>query len=98
MKKKIIKRFILLSLPQSTMSDSLFKYSSVMFLSIGISNIFAYFYHILMARYLGPISYGEFGSLLAFFMILAIPMGTIQTVMTKFVSKFKINGDKSKIG
>ena len=80
------------------MSDSLFKHSSIMFSSILIANIFAYLYHIFIARYLGPASYGELGSLLAIFMILSVPVGTIQTVITKFIAKFNSKNEKGKVG
>ena len=70
------------------MSDELFKHSSVMFISIAIANVFAYLFHIFIARSLGPASYGEFGSLLAIFMILSVPVATIQTVITKFFAGY----------
>src|SRR3989344_9626350 len=80
------------------MSDSLFKHSSIMFSSILIANIFAYLYHIFIARFLGPASYGELGSLLAIFMILAVPISTIQNVISKFVAKFNRNHEENRIG
>src|SRR3989344_9240906 len=80
------------------MSDSLFKHSSIMFSSILIANIFAYLYHIFIARYLGPASYGELGSLLAIFMILSVPIGTIQTVITKYISRFHNRNEDGKVG
>src|SRR3989344_1285742 len=80
------------------MSSSLFKHSSIMFSSIMIANVFAYLFHIFMARNLGPASYGEFGSLLAIFMILSVPVGTIQTVITKFVSRFNSKNEDGKVG
>src|SRR3989344_4076639 len=80
------------------MSDSLFKHSSIMFSSILIANIFAYLYHIFIARYLGPASYGELGSLLAIFMILSVPVGTIQTVITKYIARFHSRNEEGKVG
>jgi len=80
------------------MSDELFKHSSVMFISIAIANVFAYLFHIFIARSLGPASYGEFGSLLAIFMILSVPVATIQTVITKFVAGYKSKKEYGKIG
>src|SRR3989338_69740 len=80
------------------MSDSLFKHSSIMFSSIMIANVFAYIFHIFMARSLGPALYGEFGSLLAIFMILAVPVGTIQTVITKYIARFHSRNEDGKVG
>ena len=80
------------------MSDSLFKHSSIMFSSIMIANIFAYLYHIFIARSLGPALYGELGSLLAIFMILAVPVGTIQTVITKYIARFHSRNEDGKVG
>lgn len=80
------------------MPSSLFKHSSVMFSSIIIANVFAYLFHIFMARYLGPASYGELGSLLAIFMILAVPIGTIQTVITKYIARFHSRNEEGKVG
>ena len=80
------------------MPGSLFKHSSIMFSSIMIANIFAYLFHIFMARYLGPASYGELGSLLAIFMILSVPIGTIQTVITKHISRFHNRNEDGKVG
>jgi len=80
------------------MSDGLLKHSSVMLSSIVLANIFAYLFHIYMARTLGPASYGELGSLLAIFMILSVPVGTIQTVITKFVAGYKSRNEHGKIG
>jgi len=67
-------------------------------MSIMIANVFAYLFHIFMARYLGPAGYGELGSLLAIFMILSVPVGTIQTVITKFVARFRAKEEHGKIG
>jgi len=80
------------------MTDSFFKHSSITFFSIMIANIFAYLFHIFMARYLGPASYGELGSLLAVFMILSVPVGTIQTVITKYIARFHSKNEEGKVG
>jgi|SRR3989344_7557852 len=78
--------------------DNLFKHSSVIFISVVIANIFAYIFHIYMARELGPASYGELGSLLAIFMILSVPVGVIQTVITKYIARFHSGNEEGKVG
>lgn len=80
------------------MSDNLFKHSSVIFLSIVAANVLTYLFHIFAARALGPASYGEFGSFMALFMILSVPVSTIETVTTKFVAGQKSRNEHGKIG
>src|SRR3989344_5350823 len=80
------------------LKSSLFRHSSVIFTSVIIANVFAYLFHIYMARSLGPAMYGEFGSLLAIFMILSVPVGTIQTVITRFIARFHSKNEEGKVG
>ncbi len=49
------------------MKNDLLKHSSVIFISIIIANVFAYLFHIFMARKLGPSLYGELGTLVNIF-------------------------------
>lgn len=79
------------------MSKQLMKQSGIMFIATVIANLFAYIYHIYMARALGPADYGILGSMLALLMIFAVPSGTITTVITKFVSEFKAKEQYGKI-
>lgn len=51
-----------------------------------IANIFAYAYHLVMGRILGPAAYGELAALLSLFYILNVPSAVIQTTLTKFFS------------
>lgn len=77
--------------------NSLLKHGSIMFISVVIANILAYFLQIYFGRVLGPEGYGVFGSLMAILLILSVPIGTIGTVFTKFVSKFKAEENYGKI-
>lgn len=65
------------------------KYSSIMLIATLISGICNYVYQIYMGVALGPEDYGVFGALFAIFYIISILGGTIQTSMTRFVSKLK---------
>ena len=76
----------------------LFRHSSVLFIAIAIANILTYLFHIFVARSLGPASYGEFGSFMAIFLILSVPVSTIQTVTTRFVARQKSRNEHGKIG
>lgn len=63
-----------------------------------IANVFAYFYHVVVGRILGPVAYGELAALLALFFILNVPALTIQTVLTKAFSTLKARGEIAKAG
>lgn len=56
-----------------------------------------YLFHLVLLRLLVPGVYGEFLSYLSLTSLLAIPTGTIATVVTKFVSDFKGKGDTISI-
>lgn len=69
-------------------SDDLIKQGSLMFLAATISNIFSLLYQLYMVRNLSPINYGVLNSLFSVLMIVSVPSGTLQTVVTKFISTF----------
>ena len=77
--------------------SDLLKHGSVMFISIIIARFFGYLFQIYVARALGPEDYGIFGSLFALFLILTIPVGTIQTVISRFTSDYKVKNEYGKI-
>ena len=60
-------------------------------------NVFRYFFHLILLRFLAPAEYGEFLSYLSLTYLLGIPTGTIATVITKYVAEFKGKGDKTSI-
>lgn len=62
-----------------------------------ILNFGRYLFHLILLRLLVPAEYGEFLSYLSLTTLLAIPVGTIATVVTKFVSDFKGKGDTISI-
>lgn len=55
-------------------------------LTAGFGN---YLYHLLMGRMLGPVDYGVLASLISLLYLLGIPVGTLNLVIVKFVSKLK---------
>lgn len=69
-------------------SDDLIKQGSLMFLAVTISNILSLLYQLYMVRNLSPINYGVLNSLFSVLMIVSVPSGTLQTVVTKFTSTF----------
>ncbi|MCC7572391.1 MAG: oligosaccharide flippase family protein [Candidatus Methanofastidiosum sp.] len=77
--------------------SGLIKHGLIMTVSMVIARFFGYLFQIYVARALGPEDYGVFGSLFAFFMILTIPVGTVQTVVSRYTSEYKVKGKYSKI-
>jgi len=73
--------------------SGLLKHGLIMFVSLIIARFFGYLFQIYVARSLGPEEYGVFGSLFSIFMLLSIPTGTIQTVVSRFTSEYKVNSD-----
>ncbi len=60
-------------------------------------NVFRYFFHLILLRFLAPAEYGEFLSYLSLIYLLSIPTGTIASVVTKFVAEFKGKNDKMSV-
>lgn len=69
----------------------------MIFLAVGIFNFLNLLYQVFMARNLSPASYGILNSLFSILMLVSIPSGTLQTVVTKFVSGFYAVKDYEKI-
>ena len=53
-----------------------------------VSNLLAYAFHFIAGRMLGPEDYGVFGALMALFLLVALPVGSIGIAITKFTSKY----------
>lgn len=68
-----------------------------MFISLIIARFFGYLFQIYVARAVGPEEYGVFGSLFSIFLILTVPTGTIQTVVSRFTSEYNIGNNYSLI-
>jgi O-antigen/teichoic acid export membrane protein len=62
-----------------------------------ILNVGRYFFHLILLRFLSPGEYGEFLSYLSLTYLLSIPMGTISSVVIKYVSEFKGKSDDKSI-
>lgn len=60
-------------------------------------NFFRYLFHLVLLRLLTPPQYGEFLSYLSLMYFLAIPTGTIGSVVTKFIADYKGKGDDRSI-
>ena len=78
-------------------SDNLIKHGSIMLAATVIGGMAHYLYHVLMIRLLSPADYGALYSLLALFMIIGVPSGTVTVVITKYISRYKAEDDENRI-
>lgn len=77
--------------------DNLIKDSSIMLVSMVVCNICFLLFHVYMSRSLGPGSYGIVVSFLSISFIVSLPATTIQTVVAKYASNFKVGNQLGKI-
>ena len=57
--------------------------SWLLFLALSVVNGSNYLFHVVVSRALGPSDYGALGAVLAVLMVLAVPLGAIQTTIAK---------------
>ncbi len=62
-----------------------------------MGNVLQYAFHAFVSRATGPEEYGVFTSLLALYVIVSVPAGIAQTVITQYVSRFRALGEMSKV-
>lgn len=77
--------------------NKIFWDSFIIFSTMMIMNVSGYFYHFYIGRVLGPAEYGVLGSLLAILYFIIVPLNTVQTGITSFVSNFRAKDEKGKI-
>ncbi|MCD6367555.1 MAG: oligosaccharide flippase family protein [Candidatus Aenigmarchaeota archaeon] len=75
---------------QLNKDSGLLKHASILFFAMTIGNFMNYLFQLYMGRALGPEKYGILGALISLMYIMTIPGGTIQTFITKYVSKFSV--------
>ena len=83
---------------KKTFSNELVKGGISLFIFLNIFNALNFFYQFLMARMLGPSDYSTLAVLSTILYFIAIPSDSIQTIVTKYVSKFNASGENSKTG
>jgi O-antigen/teichoic acid export membrane protein len=77
--------------------EGLLKHGGLIFLSMTIVNVLSYLFQLYVGRALGPVGYAAFAALNAFIYILVIPISTITTAMTNFVSEFNAKKQMGRI-
>ncbi|MDD5086274.1 MAG: oligosaccharide flippase family protein [Candidatus Nanoarchaeia archaeon] len=77
--------------------DEFLRGSIVLIIMFGLYNILNYVFQISMARMLGPSDYGVLAVLMSIVYIFSIPSEAIQTIVTRYTSKFNIKKEYGKI-
>lgn len=77
--------------------DVLIRGSLVLFVMLGLFNVFNYLFQMSMARMLGPADYGILAVLMSIIYIFGIPSEAIQTIITRYTSKFEISNETGKV-
>ncbi|MEW6376475.1 MAG: oligosaccharide flippase family protein [Thermodesulfobacteriota bacterium] len=77
--------------------DEFFRHTGLMFIGMGLFNLFNLLYHFFMLRMLPPVDYGHLNTLVALFMVISVPAGTVQTTVTKFVSSFQVQNQFDRV-
>jgi O-antigen/teichoic acid export membrane protein len=77
--------------------DELVRGSLILIIMIGIFNILNYIFQISMARMLGPADYGVLAVLMSIVYIFGIPSEAIQTIISRYTSKFNVRRSLGKI-
>lgn len=80
-----------------SVDDKLIRHGSLMFFAATLGSVFNMLYQLYMVRNLSTVDYGILNSLLSLLLIVSVPAGTIQTVITKFSSGFHGRGQWRKI-
>ena len=78
-------------------SSSFVRATGIIFLSSGVVNVSNLLFWLYMVRKLSTTDYGDLNSLLSLFMIISLPVSSLQTVVTKFVSQFYSQGNYDKM-
>src|SRR6187401_1325932 len=76
---------------------SLLKNSTIVIAGVIVSNLLAYVFHFFAGRMLGPEDYGEFGALMALYLIVALPVASLAYAISKFTAKFNTGNEFGKI-
>ncbi|MBU4305603.1 MAG: oligosaccharide flippase family protein [Candidatus Omnitrophica bacterium] len=77
--------------------DRLIKDAGIMFFAVTTASVFNLLFQLFMVRMLNPVDFGILNTLLSMTIVIAMPLGPLQAVVTKFVAGFKANNQSFKI-
>lgn len=78
-------------------NDELIRGSFIILVLLIFYNILNYVFQLSMARMLGPADYGILAVMMSFIYIFGIPGTAIQTIASKYTSKFSMNNEPGKM-
>lgn len=78
-------------------SSELTKGSISLLIMINIFNVLNYVFHFVNARLLGPEDYGILAAIMSILYVFTVPSEALQTVASRYTSKFKAKGEFGKI-
>ncbi len=78
-------------------SDDMARHGSIMAAFVLLGGLFNYLYQLAMGRMLPPAEYGTLISLLSLFLIISVFSQTIQTSITKFTSRFRVDNRLGRV-
>ena len=78
-------------------SSELRKGTIILFITINLFNFLNFLFHFSMGRMLGPEDYGTLAVLMSLLYIYSIPSEAIQTLISKYTSKFNLKKENGKI-
>lgn len=79
------------------MKSELAKGSLILFITISFFNILNYLFHFFMGRMLGPSDYSVLAALMSVIYLLGVPSEAIQTLISKYSSKYNSKEEPGKI-
>lgn len=77
--------------------DGFTKNVILVFLGTSLSNLFNLIYQILIAHRLSPVDFAAFNSLLALYMMVSSPLGTLYPAVVKYTAQFNAQNETGKI-
>jgi len=78
-------------------TNELFMSSLVLLILMNIANVLNYLFHFSMARMLGPADYGILAVLTSIIYLFSVPTNSIQTVVSKYTTKFNVKKEYGKL-
>jgi len=78
-------------------SGELVKGSLILLISMNIFNFLNYIFHFVSARLLEPVDYGILATLMSIIYLFNIPHDTIQTITSRYATKFNVNKEDGRI-